>query len=317
MSNFDYFKRFWTHKYNAILAGGCMTVLLLSGHVLGIIIALTAYVVGAINIPNMKFFRDTIDKDEKEKGEAIQLQKVEEFKAKRDAQLRSLVKTKRDMYTNASMICKDIEDSIGDGDGQSVFLSKVDELMWTYLKLLLIQQSLERFIEIEGREDIDSGIKAIVKEINVITKEIDGLKANNANNENDDLIAHKEKLLLSVQEKLNTVRKRVSRLVEARNNVEMVSCEEERLVEQIKLLRADATATKNSEGLSLKIDAAVEHLGQTNQWLSEMKDFKDYGDELPSVRTRIGYECPDNQYEAKISSRRKTSRVSANYIESL
>lgn len=53
-------------------------------------------------------------------------------------------------------------------------------------------------------------------------------------------------------------------------------------MQQVKLIRADAVATRNAEGLSLRIDATVEQLGETSRWLSQIEDFRDVvGDGLP------------------------------------
>jgi len=69
----------------------------------------------------------------------------------------------------------------------------------------------------------------------------------------------------------------------------LVISEEERLEQQVKLIRADAIATKNADTLSARIDATVEHLDQTNKWLSEMGDFRDMVGEMPDSPKRIGY----------------------------
>lgn len=285
MSDINYRAAFWKHKAHYVLAGACATVLLVSGHIFGAIVGITGYIIGLINIPDMKFFRNMVDKERKEVDDKIQEAKVAEFKAKRDRQLEALTRSKKECYANAAYICKDIEEAIGYGDGQSLVLSKIDELMWTYLKLLSIHQFLEKFIEIERQENLEESIKEVQDEAASLAKEIEKLKAA----KQDQMASHKQKLLLSVEEKLNTIRKRFARLQEAKNNIEVVSCEEARLIEQIKLLRSDAIATKNAEGLSLKIDATVEHLDQTNQWLSEMKDFQDFSDEIPAGVSRIGY----------------------------
>src|SRR5262249_20740560 len=72
----------------------------------------------------------------------------------------------------------------------------------------------------------------------------------------------------------------------------LVVSEQDRLDQQIKLIRADAVATKNAETLTARIDATVEHLDQTNKWLSEMDEFKDLGGDMPNTEMRVGYENP-------------------------
>ena len=77
----------------------------------------------------------------------------------------------------------------------------------------------------------------------------------------------------------------------AQANLALVVSEQERLDQQIKLIRADAVATKNAEILTARIDATVEHLDQTNKWLSEMDEFKDLVGDMPSTELRVGYQA--------------------------
>ncbi len=86
------------------------------------------------------------------------------------------------------------------------------------------------------------------------------------------------------------LRKRQQRTQQAQENRALVIAEEERLDEQIKLIRADAIAARNTEALTARIDATVEHLDQTNKWISELDECKDLVGDLPPTDLRVGYE---------------------------
>src|SRR5256885_12878623 len=77
----------------------------------------------------------------------------------------------------------------------------------------------------------------------------------------------KQRYLNSRMERLDVLRKREQRIDQAEANLQLVVSEQDRLEQQIKLIRADAVATKNAETLTARIDATVEHLDQTNKWL--------------------------------------------------
>ena len=85
------------------------------------------------------------------------------------------------------------------------------------------------------------------------------------------------------------MRKRQQRIQQADENLALVVSEQDRLEQQIKLIRADAVATKNAETLTARIDATVEHLDQTNKWLSELDQFKDLVGDIASTELREGY----------------------------
>jgi len=118
-------------------------------------------------------------------------------------------------------------------------------------------------------------------------KEVDALKDKGDNG----AFETKQRYLNSRMERLDVLRKREQRIEQADANLQLVVSEQERLEQQIKLIRADAVATKNAETLTARIDATVEHLDQTNKWLSEMDEFKDLVGDMPNTDMRLGYEA--------------------------
>ena len=40
-----------------------------------------------------------------------------------------------------------------------------------------------------------------------------------------------------------------------------------------------------------RIDATVEHLDQTNKWLSQLDEFKDLVGDMPATELRVGYQA--------------------------
>jgi len=126
------------------------------------------------------------------------------------------------------------------------------------------------------------------EEVAGLSAEFESLKSKGAET---TLLDAKERLLSSRLERLEVLRKRLQRIEQARANLRVVVSEQERLEQQVKLLRADAIASTNADTLTARIDATVEHLDQTNQWLAEMDEFKELGGDLPATNVRIGYEA--------------------------
>ncbi len=120
-----------------------------------------------------------------------------------------------------------------------------------------------------------------------MSAEVDTLKAKGA----DGTIETRQRYLGSRLERLEVLRKRKQRSDQAQANLALVISEQERLDQQIKLIRADAIASKNAETLTARIDATVEHLDQTNKWLAELDEFKDLVGDMPSTDLRVGYQA--------------------------
>lgn len=288
----NYHAEFFKSPHHAVLALLTLGLGFLSAQLLGLIIGLTAYVLGWIYLPDLSFFRRWVDHRHDAAKQAGEAQKVAEFIQRREQLLRSLSPERRERYSRLAQVCRDIETASADNllasadPNTDPRLRKLDELMWTYLRLLGIEQSLEEFLETERRENVPAILQEAEAEAARLNAELEAIKAKG----NDPTVDIKQRYLGSRLERLEVLRKRVQRSQQAESNLALVVSEQDRLDQQIKLLRADAVATKNAENLTARIDATVEHLDQTNKWLSEMDEFKDLVGDLPSTEQRLGYQ---------------------------
>ncbi len=262
-----------------------------SANLLGLIVGATLYALGWIYLPDLPLFRRWVDRRRTAAQRAEELQKVEGFVRRRDALLDSLSPSRRERYSRLAVVCRDIETASADNPLASAEaatdprLRKLDELMWTFLRLLGIEESLERFLETERREDLAGILKDAEAEVTRLTAEVEALKAKG----DGSAFESRQRFLSSRLERLEVLRKRQQRLQQAQENLALVVSEQDRLDQQIKLIRADAVATKNADALTARIDATVEHLDQTNKWLSELDEFKDLVADMPSTDLRVGY----------------------------
>ena len=264
-----------------------------SGNLLGLIVGATLYAVGWLHVPDVPFFRRWVDRRREAAQRAEEMQKVQDFIRRREALLDSLSSSRRERYSRLAAVCRDIETASADNPLASADpatdprLRKLDELMWTYLRLLGIEESLEKFLETERRDDLPGMLKEAEAEATRLTGELDALKAKGGGT----AVETKQRYVSSRLERLEVLRKRQQRVTQAQENLALVVSEQDRLDQQIKLIRADAVATKNAEALTARIDATVEHLDQTNKWLSEMDEFKDLVGDMPPTELRVGYQA--------------------------
>src|ERR1035438_7429451 len=264
-----------------------------SGLMLPLIAGVTCYTLGWIYVPDLPFFRRWVDRRHDAVKRAEEAQKVSAFVQRRNALIMSLSPVRRECYSRLAAVCQDIETASADNllasadPSTDPRLRKLDELMWTYLRLLGIQESLERFLDTERTENVPALVKDAEAEAARLNAEVEALKAKG----NGAALDTKQRYLGSRLERLEVLRKRQQRSEQAEANLALVVSEQERLDQQIKLIRADAVATKNAETLTARIDATVEHLDQTNKWLSEMDEFKDLVGDMPPTELRVGYQA--------------------------
>ena len=260
----------------------------LAAQPLALVAGATAYALGWVYLPDMPFFRGWVDRQAEEARRAAALAQVADFVRRRDGLLASLSSPRRGRYESLAQVCRDIEHNARADNpaADDPRLRKLDELMWTYLRLLGIEESLERYLETERREELPRVVKEAEDETKSLGTEVEALKTKGPS----PVLDSKQRLLGSVQERLEVLHKRQQRVEQANQNLALVDAEQERLVEQIKLIRADAVATKNADVLTARIDATVEHLDQTNKWLSELDEFKDMVGDMPATELRVGFE---------------------------
>jgi hypothetical protein len=276
------------------IAFGVLTLGLgfLSAEWLPLIAGGTFYTLGWLYLPDLGFFRRWVDRRHADARRAEELKKIAEFVQRREALLSSLSQARRERYRQLAGVCRDIERASADNPLASADpatdprLRKLDELMWTCLRLLGIEESLERFLETERREDVPGLLREAEAEVARLTAEVEALKTKPG-----AALDNKQRFLNSRLDRLEVLRKRQQRMEQARENLALVVSEQERLDQQIKLIRADAVAARNTEALTARIDATVEHLDQTNKWLSELDEFKDLVGDMPATETRVGYQA--------------------------
>jgi hypothetical protein len=289
----NYRGRFAKSPHHLALAFLTIGLGIATAHPLGFLLGAAAYALGWVYLPDSSMFRRWVDDGRAAERRAAEATKVAEFVRRRDAMLDALVPQRRELYEALASVCRDIERASADSPltprdpNDDPRLRKLDELMWTYLRLLGIEESLERFVDTERGEDVPGLVReaeAQMKTVAAETQELETAKASTAECES------KKRLFASLSERAEVLRKRLERCRQAQENLRLVAAERDRLVQQVKLIRADAVATRNAEGLTTRIDATVEHLGETNKWLSELDEFKDMVGDLPPTQARIGFE---------------------------
>lgn len=281
-SPLPYRRLFWKSRDHLWLAVLTVGLGFASGEPLGLLIGGVLYALGLIYLPDTARFRKKIADHALAADTAAAAARTKAFEAQRAQLLSSLSAERRRRHQALASVCQDITAASSENSSGDLALSldtrlrKLDELLWTYLRLQTIEQSLEVYLETERREQLPQAEEAAVQEITALEAEIAAAPKNPA-------LETRRKLLASRRDRLEALRQRIARVAQARANLDLALSEQERLVEQAKLIRADAVAHKNAESLGARIDISIEHLAATNRWLSELSEFKDLTAQLPAL----------------------------------
>lgn len=278
----NYRRLFWKSRDHLWLALLTLGLGFASGEPLGLLVGGVLYALGHIYLPDSKSFRRRVDNQRLAAEQAEARARSAAFEAQRAQLLSALSTERRARHQALGDVCRDITGASSETSSGDLALSldtrlrKLDELLWTYLRLLTIEQSLEVYLETERRERLPQAEEAAVQEIATLEAEIAATPKNPA-------LETRRKLLASRRDRLDALRQRITRVAQARANLDLARSEQERLVAQAKLIRADAIANKNAESLGARIDLSIEHLAETNRWLSELSEFKDLTAQLPEL----------------------------------
>ena len=284
-------RAFLSSPHHAVMALATLGAGFVTGEPFYLLLGATAYLLGWIYLPDLGLFRRWVEKGKNAAAESAARDEIAAFVKRRDAVLAALSPKLRERYHALGQVCRSIERATLDNESISARnlssdarLRKLDELMWMYLRLLSTQHALEIFLESENREDLPGAVAEAEAELAAMETELDALKSGGTSSE------MRERLRTSRLERLEVLRKRLQRREEAEANLDLVRAEQDRLSEQIKLIRADAVATRNADALSARIDASVAHLHETNKWLSQLDEFKNLAGDLPHTERRVGFE---------------------------
>lgn len=277
-------REFFQSPHHAALAAATLGVGFATGEPLYFILGAAAYVVGWVFLPDLDFFRQWVQGRQQQQVAAQEAGEVASFKARRDATLSALTNSRRTRYAQLAEVCSQIEHAVNQPDDPR--MRKLEELMWTFLRLLSTEQSLERFMELESRENVPRLLQGAAAELERLEAEVTQLRTTQPNSSALDA---KERLLETRRDLRDALAKRVEHYEQAQQHSELVLAEQQRLEQQIKLLRADAMAAPSTAAISARIDATVEQLAATNSWLKEMDQFRAAIAEPALPNQRIGF----------------------------
>jgi len=285
----SYRRLFWKSRHHLWL--GLLTVGLgfASGQPLALIAGVTMYALGLVFLPDSGFFRRSVDARREAELARESAAELAAFQKEFDRLSSGLSSGRQAKYAQLRRVCEEIERASAEtqkdtGLDLPTQHRKLDELLWTYLRMLAVEQSLDVYLETERKEQLPALLQAAERETEALAQEVTQLKSVQPA---PPILETKERLLTSRLERSATLKQRLTRLEQAQANIDLIRSEQERLVEQVKLIRADAIASRNAEGLSARLDSSIEHLTATNRWLTEIDQYQTLTQGLPDLPTRL------------------------------
>jgi hypothetical protein len=285
---FRYLKEAFLFRWNLLLLGGAGVAAVLSGHpdvALPLIAAAElTYLAGLTTLPRFQRAIDARAHGEDRDGTTTATPARDAASARERIVdvLRSLSEERRARFLRLRARCVEmtrianaVRGETADASGASVELRQpaLDRLLWVFLKLLLSEQAIGRFLQAADESQI-------VRKIDEVNDRIKKRQAAVAEADRET-----DRILRSLHDSLATVQLRMENIIKAKHNAEFVSAELDRLENKIQAVTEMAVSHSDPDEMSSRIDAIAEGISQTEQTIRELQAMTGMttADEPPSI----------------------------------
>jgi len=284
---FRYLKEAFLFRWNLLLLGGVGAAAVLIGHpdiALPLIAAAeVTYLAGLSTLPR---FQSAIDAKVRAEERGLPAQAVAQDTTTARERilevLKSLAEDRRGRFlrlrarcVEMSRIANAVRGETRDASGASAELRQpaLDRLLWVFLKLLLSDQAIARFLQAADETQIQ-------RSIDDVTERIKKREAAVAEAERAD-----DRILRSLHDSLATAELRKENITKAKNNAEFVGAELDRLENKIQAVTEMAVSHSDPDEMSSRIDAIADGISQTEQTIRDLQNITGMtaADEAPSI----------------------------------
>jgi hypothetical protein len=259
MTAWQRFRSFFTSPHHAWLGALTVGAGLASADIRYATAGVAAYLLGWIYLPDTPLFRNWVGRREdaararEEAGIAVN------FQQRQKELYASLTKTRQIAYDTLAHIGRDIEKALQRGAGGDApeelqpQLLQIDRLMWTYLKLLRMDQDQQELIQREQREDVPGMLREAAADLKELEEELAGLNAATDANRWEAV----NRLCNSKRDRLDVLRRRALGLEKAENDLQLTLSEQDRLVDLFKLMRSEVNNVRDASEMTPDISASA------------------------------------------------------------
>jgi chemotaxis protein histidine kinase CheA len=278
-----YLKEAFMFRWNLLVFGGAAAAAVVSGHA-DIAMPLVAaaeitYLAGLTTLPRFQGAIDAKARAEQRGNTGPQAAMDPESQANaRDRileVLKSLTEDRRSRFlrlrarcVEMSRIANAVRGDMADRSGASTELRTpaLDRLLWVYLRLLLSDQAISRFVQAADEDSIDKTIADLTVKRK---KRADSVgEANQA----------EDRIIKSLDDSIATAGARKENVEKSKGNAEFISTELDRLENKIQAVTELAVGHTDPNEVSSRIDAISEGISQTEQTIRDLQQITGVSD---------------------------------------
>jgi hypothetical protein len=262
---FRYLKEAFLYRWNVLLFGGAAVAAVISGKP-DIALPLVAaaeitYLAGLATLPR---FQAAIDAKARAETRAAggSTRETGDSRTRLMEVLRGLGDERRNRFLRLRARCVEmtrlanaVRGDTRDDSGASHELRTpaLDRLLWVFLRLLLSEQALERFLRAADGDQLKKNLADLQT------------RQQAAQTRNDD------RILRSLTDSIATAELRVENYDKARSNAEFIAVELDRIENKIQALTEMAISHQDPDAISAQVDAVAEGMSQTEETIRQLQ----------------------------------------------
>jgi hypothetical protein len=253
----EYLKRAFLYRWNLLLLlGGTGAAVLSPWPDASLALVAAAELVYLTQLVSSNKFRDAIDADVhkqvRETAAASGQRSVQELVAELSPAAKTRFEALRARCLEMRVIAQRVRGHAGEHAGEDLSASALDRLLWVFLRLLVSQEALSRFLQ---RADVQE-----------ITRLLDEAKTRLASQQGAD-----ERIVRSLADNVAAQELRLTNYQKAESNAEFVRIELDRIEARIHALTEAAVNRQDPDFLSGQIDSVSESMQVTEKAITEMQ----------------------------------------------
>ncbi len=283
---FRYLKEAFLFKWNLLLFGGAAAAAVLSGHA-DVAMPLVAaaevtYLAGLTTLPR---FQGAIDAKVRAEERGAPIGPPRDQASQTTARdrilevLKSLSEDRRSRFLRLRARCVEmarianaVRGETRDASGASAELRTpaLDRLLWVFLRLLLSEQAIARFLQAADAAGIEKSMADLKARRQ---KRLDSI-IGDAKQDGEDAAKvdpSDDKIIRSLDDSIATAEMRRENIDKAKTNSEFVAAEIDRLENKIQAVTEMAVSNTDPDQMSSKIDAISEGISQTEDTIRELQ----------------------------------------------
>ena len=275
-----YLKEAFLFKWHLLLLGGATAAAFVTGHpdvALPVVAAAeVVYLAGLTTLPRFQGAIDAKVHAEQRGGRTPEPPANQQSARDKILEvLKSLTEERRSRFlrlrarcVEMSRIANAVRGETRDASGASSELRTpaLDRLLWVFLRLLLSEQAIARFLQAADEAVIDKSVADLKVRRR---KRADSVgEANQAG----------DKVIRSLDDSIATAELRKDNIDKARNNAEFIAAELDRLENKIQAVTEMAVSHTDPDAMSSRIDAISDGISQTEDTIRELQQITGVGD---------------------------------------